>query len=599
MSTADRKLRALRAAACCFAALLPAAQAAGADPYIERVQGPRYPTGRSCAANGRGGMRARSISFRRGHDVEIKGRRPVNPALAEEARWRGSDSASSGRALRAWSPSPSASTSSRPRARSACLPLPTECCGCTSPRRAPDRRGRRHGGRHRFRHRRSVERKGDLELRLPVGELNILVGSPEYRPCRSRCRSPRHDPRGNAYLYARGRASSPPPFPASAAATRRRRVQLDREELRNVRAPGRPSPRRLASCQASPALLSRAASSIVRGARPTDTGAYLNGQRIPISTTCSTGPSVGLQDSAGGQHRLPRRRRGGLLRKRSLPPSSGCGRASAIRSESTASRRRSGQGVRWLEGPVEQVVEDGDALPCEIGAGIGGPRAAHDELAARERSAGDAWQERDARRGSSWVPGTLRNSSRSSWTGSARRGGARRERWRRLARPRAVEVRGFLEGRAAAICTWTCQGPVLGRADEDVQLAHRKAELEIALPARHCAGAETDGDRRGAGHVGPGARLGDVQPQHSVGSGRQADLALGRLEVEAEGDGDQARSARPLEAESEPRHAGLLGERGIDGAVGLDLDVGDLSGRRSSSTHSTTPVSPRRSAPVG
>src|SRR5256885_5450606 len=44
-SAADRRLRALRIASCCFAALLAAAQAAGAEPYIERVQGPRYPGG--------------------------------------------------------------------------------------------------------------------------------------------------------------------------------------------------------------------------------------------------------------------------------------------------------------------------------------------------------------------------------------------------------------------------------------------------------------------------------------------------------------------------------------------------------------------------
>src|SRR5256885_5024661 len=36
---------------------------------------------------------------------------------------------------------------------------------------------------------------------------------------------------------------------------------------------------------------------VVRGARPTDTGAYLNGQRIPILYHLLDGPSV-LQDSA-------------------------------------------------------------------------------------------------------------------------------------------------------------------------------------------------------------------------------------------------------------------------------------------------------------
>ena len=46
-------------------------------------------------------------------------------------------------------------------------------------------------------------------------------------------------------------------------------------------------------------------------------------------------------------------------------------------------------------GPVEQVVEDGDALPVEEGAGIGGPRAAHHQLAARERGTRDTRQERD------------------------------------------------------------------------------------------------------------------------------------------------------------------------------------------------------------
>ena len=42
-SAADRRFRALPIAGCCLSAVLAAAQAAGAEPYIERVQGPRYP----------------------------------------------------------------------------------------------------------------------------------------------------------------------------------------------------------------------------------------------------------------------------------------------------------------------------------------------------------------------------------------------------------------------------------------------------------------------------------------------------------------------------------------------------------------------------
>src|SRR3954453_24196248 len=43
MSAADRRFRALRIAACSIAAVLPVAQAAGAEPFIEKVLGPRYP----------------------------------------------------------------------------------------------------------------------------------------------------------------------------------------------------------------------------------------------------------------------------------------------------------------------------------------------------------------------------------------------------------------------------------------------------------------------------------------------------------------------------------------------------------------------------
>src|SRR5438309_876015 len=83
-SAADRRFRALRIAGCCFAAVLAAAQAAGAEPYLERVQGPRYPGG--ALLRGETGTAQCLLEVVPSGEVSAVEVQAENSAMADEAR---------------------------------------------------------------------------------------------------------------------------------------------------------------------------------------------------------------------------------------------------------------------------------------------------------------------------------------------------------------------------------------------------------------------------------------------------------------------------------------------------------------------------------
>src|SRR3954469_6434730 len=184
MSIADGKFRALRVAACCFAVLLPAAQAADAEPYIERVQGPRYPTG-SLLRGETGVVECVLDVMPSGEvtDVEIRADGPVNPALAEEARaaalgfrFQRTGSRSAVVIAFRFDLEPAESEIRLPPAPYGRLRLHVaeagtraDVAGATAVAIGFGTGGVSTG-------------KGDLDLRLPAGELNLLLAAPEFRP---------------------------------------------------------------------------------------------------------------------------------------------------------------------------------------------------------------------------------------------------------------------------------------------------------------------------------------------------------------------------------------------------------------------------------
>src|SRR5256885_4976044 len=83
-SAADRRFRVLRIAVFCFAAIVAAAQAARAAPYIERVQGPRYPVG--ALLRGETGTVQCLLQVAPSGDVTAVDVQADNSVLADEAR---------------------------------------------------------------------------------------------------------------------------------------------------------------------------------------------------------------------------------------------------------------------------------------------------------------------------------------------------------------------------------------------------------------------------------------------------------------------------------------------------------------------------------
>src|SRR6267154_872652 len=266
-SAADRRFRALRIASCCFAAVLAAAHAAGAEPYLERVQGPRYPGG--ALLRGETGTAQCLLEVDPSGQVTAVEVEAENLILADEARtaalgfrFQRSTEKTVVKIVFRFELEPGEAVPLPPapygtvHLHVAEAGLRSDIAGATAVGVGFGVGGVTAG-------------KGDVVVRLPAGEVTILVAAPEFKPLQVQLEiAAGANIEETVYLYR----SRPSEFSATVPGERRRdaptRIQLDREELRNV-----------------------------PGTRPTDTGAYLNGQRIPILYHLLDGPSV-LQDSA-------------------------------------------------------------------------------------------------------------------------------------------------------------------------------------------------------------------------------------------------------------------------------------------------------------
>ena len=296
-SAADRRFRALRYASCCFAAMLSAAYAADAEPYIERVQGPRYPGGP--LLRGETGTVQCVLEVAPSGEVVAVEAEGDNTALADEAR-----TAALGFRFQRSSQTIVVKIVFRFELEpgEGAVPLPLVPYGQVHLHVAEAGLRSDVAGATAvavgFGIGAVATGKGDLDLRLPAGQVSVLVAAPEYKPLQVQLEiAPGASIEETVYLYR----SRPSDFSATVPGERRRdaptRVQLDREELRNV--PGtQDDPLRVVSLLPGVARAPFAGGQlVVRGARPTDTGAYLNGQRIPILYHLLDGPSV-LADSA-------------------------------------------------------------------------------------------------------------------------------------------------------------------------------------------------------------------------------------------------------------------------------------------------------------
>ena len=296
-NAADRNFRALRIAVCCLSAALPAAGAAAAEPTLVRVSGPQYPPG--AVARGLTGTAECTILVSASGAVTGVEVQASDAGLEEAAKtaamgfgFEPSPESSVVRIVFQFELEPGAGPIALPPAPFGRLRLHVAQAGTRAAVVGATAVavgfgiGAVAGG------------KGDAALRLPAGELSILVAAPEYFPSQIRISVPTGGlVEETVYLYR----SRPGEFSATVPGERRTdaptRVQLDREELRNV--PGtQDDPLRVVSLLPGVARAPFAGGQlVVRGARPTDTGAYLNGQRIPILYHVLDGPSV-LAESA-------------------------------------------------------------------------------------------------------------------------------------------------------------------------------------------------------------------------------------------------------------------------------------------------------------
>ena len=296
-SAADRRFRPLRIAGWCVAASLAVAQAASAEPYIERVQGPRYPGGallRGETGTAQCVLQVAPTGEVTGVEVEAD-----NVTLADEARvaalgfrFQRSSGTSIVKIAFRFELEPGEGPIALPLVPYGTVHLHIGEAGLRSDVAGATAVAVGFGIGA------AATGKGDLDLRLPAGEVTLLVSAPEYKPAQLQLEiSAGANIEETVYLYR----SRPSEFSATVPGERRRdaptRIQLDREELRNV--PGtQDDPLRVISLLPGVARAPFAGGQlVVRGARPTDTGAYLNGQRIPILYHLLDGPSV-LQDSA-------------------------------------------------------------------------------------------------------------------------------------------------------------------------------------------------------------------------------------------------------------------------------------------------------------
>ncbi|MFL5443138.1 MAG: hypothetical protein ACJ78W_01425 [Myxococcales bacterium] len=297
MSAADRRFRALRIAACSIAAVLPVAQAAGAEPFIEKVLGPRYPP--FALLRGETGVVECTLEVGPSGEVVSVETKSDNAEMAGEARaaalgfrFQRSPATSFVKIDFRFELEPGEAPIALPPAPYGLLRLHVAEAGTRMDVAGATTVAIGFGIGS------VTTGKGDVDLRVPAGQLSILVAAPEFRSVQVQVDIPAGgSAEETVYLYR----SRPSEFSATVPGERRHdaptRVQLDREELRNV--PGtQDDPLRVISLLPGVARAPFASGQlVVRGARPTDTGAYLNGQRIPILYHLLDGPSV-LQDSA-------------------------------------------------------------------------------------------------------------------------------------------------------------------------------------------------------------------------------------------------------------------------------------------------------------
>ena len=294
---ADRTLRALGSAVCCLASALPPSRAAADEPFIVRVSGPRYPP--PALVSGVVGTAECALQVSPSGTVTGVEVNAADFRLEEEARtaalgfrFEPSSAPRQVRIVFQFELEPGAGAIALPPAPFGRLRLHvaeagtrTAVVGATAVAVG-------------FGIGAITTAKGDLELRLPAGELSVLAAAAEYFPSQIRITVPSGGlVEETVYIYR----SRPGEFSATVPGERRRDapaiVQLEHEELRNV--PGtQDDPLRVVSLLPGVARAPFAGGQlVVRGARPTDTGAYLNGQRIPILYHLLDGPSV-LADSA-------------------------------------------------------------------------------------------------------------------------------------------------------------------------------------------------------------------------------------------------------------------------------------------------------------
>src|SRR5256885_8657414 len=233
-SAADRRFRALRIAGCCFAAALAAAQAASAEPYIERVQGPRYPGG--ALLRGETGTVQTLLEVAASGEVTAVDVQGENVAMADEARtaalgfrFARSTETTVVKILFKFELEPGEGAIGLPPVPYGTVHLHIAEAGVRSDIAGATAVAVGFGIGA------AATGKGDLDLRLPAGEVTLLVSSPEYKPSQLQLEiSAGANIEETAYLYR----SRPSEFSATVPGERRRdaptRVQLDREELRNV-----------------------------------------------------------------------------------------------------------------------------------------------------------------------------------------------------------------------------------------------------------------------------------------------------------------------------------------------------------------------------
>src|SRR6267154_1939 len=299
-SAADRRFRALRIASCCFAAVLAAAHAAGAEPYLERVQGPRYPGG--ALLRGETGTAQCLLEVDPSGQVTAVEVEAENLILADEARtaalgfrFQRSTEKTVVKIVFRFELEPGEAVPLPPapygtvHLHVAEAGLRSDIAGATAVGVGFGVGGVTAG-------------KGDVVVRLPAGEVTILVAAPEFKPLQVQLEiAAGANIEETVYLY-RAPPGCADPHPARPGGAAQRPGDARRPASRRL-----PSPRRRPGpvCE-RPARRARRAPH--RHRRLPQRPAHSDS--LPPARRTLGAPGLGR-----GQHRFPRRRRGRLLRQ--------------------------------------------------------------------------------------------------------------------------------------------------------------------------------------------------------------------------------------------------------------------------------------------